>query len=103
MKEQRVKQVANLVDDSDRKFTNPHRGRIFSPLGISPTVTTRGGELIKVVIADETGQDNDTGASDLLGGGGQTKPMCFHLSGYVSASPLEPGKVFLQKSWNQIE
>lgn len=36
----RVIQVAQIIDDSDRKFKNPQTGRIYSIEGIAPTINT---------------------------------------------------------------
>lgn len=38
--EAKVKQIGNLVDDSNRKFKNPQTGRIYDTDGLSPTVNT---------------------------------------------------------------
>lgn len=42
--EAKVKQIGNLVDDSNRKFKNPQTGRIYDTDGLSPTVNTCQGE-----------------------------------------------------------
>lgn len=36
----RVIQVAQIVDDSDRNFKNPQTGRVYSVEGIAPTINT---------------------------------------------------------------
>lgn len=38
--EAKVKQIGNLIDDSNRKFKNPQTGRIYDTDGLSPTVNT---------------------------------------------------------------
>lgn len=40
-----VKQIGNLIEKSNYK--NPHRGRVYSPNGLAPTLTTmRGGGIV---------------------------------------------------------
>lgn len=47
-----VQQVGNLIPDRDGKFSNPHRGSVYSVDGISPTIHTMGGGNLepKIVI-----------------------------------------------------
>nr|DAL57438.1 MAG TPA_asm: hypothetical protein [Caudoviricetes sp.] len=42
MKEPKLIQVLNLVTD-EKNFTNPQRGRVYSPSGIAPALNTCGG------------------------------------------------------------
>lgn len=42
MKEPKLIQVLNLVTD-EKNFTNPQRGRVYSPDGIAPALNTCGG------------------------------------------------------------
>ena len=51
----RVIQVGNIVDDTDRDFKNPQTGRIYSIEGIAPTINTcmGGGREPKIIIEDE--------------------------------------------------
>lgn len=44
MKEQKLIQVLNLVTD-EKNFTNPQRGRVYSPDGIAPALNTCGGAV----------------------------------------------------------
>lgn len=41
--EPKVKQIGNIVDDSNRNFKNPQAGRVYSVLGLAPTMTCCGG------------------------------------------------------------
>ena len=41
----KVIQIGNLIDDTNRGFKNPQNGRVYSPEGIAPTINTcQGGE-----------------------------------------------------------
>lgn len=42
MKEPKLIQILNLVTD-EKNFTNPQRGRVYSPDGIAPALNTCGG------------------------------------------------------------
>lgn len=46
-----VKQIGNIVDDSNRNFSNPQYGRVYSSNGISPTLNTMqgGGREPKII------------------------------------------------------
>lgn len=44
MKEPKLIQVLNLVTD-EKNFTNPQRGRVYSPDGIAPALNTCGGAV----------------------------------------------------------
>lgn len=48
----RVIQVAQIVDDSERKFKNPQTGRVYSVDGIAPTIDTcqGGGREPKIIV-----------------------------------------------------
>ena len=39
----KVKQICNIIDDSNRNFKNPQAGRIYSVLGIAPAMNCCGG------------------------------------------------------------
>lgn len=39
----KVKQICNIVDDSNRNFKNPQAGRVYSVLGLAPARTCCGG------------------------------------------------------------
>lgn len=39
----KVKQIGNLIDDTDKVFKNPQRGRVYDPDGICPTLNTMQG------------------------------------------------------------
>ena len=43
MKTDRVIQVGNIMDDTNKSFKNPQCGRIYSENGIAPTINTCGG------------------------------------------------------------
>ncbi len=57
MRADRVIQIANIVDDADIGFKNPQRGRVYSTLGIAPSVCTMtgGGLQPKILVI----KDND--------------------------------------------
>lgn len=38
-----VKQIGNIVDDSEIGFKNPQRGRVYDPDGIAPCLSTMQG------------------------------------------------------------
>lgn len=40
-----VRQVGNIVDDSNRNYKNPQTGRVYDSEGISPCLTTMGGVI----------------------------------------------------------
>lgn len=44
MKEPKLIQILNLVTD-EKNFTNPQRGRVYSPDGIAPALNTCGGAV----------------------------------------------------------
>lgn len=43
MEEIKVQQVVNIVDDTNKGFKNPQRGRVYSPNGVSPALNCQGG------------------------------------------------------------
>lgn len=43
MNEPKVIQIANLVPEQDGGFSNPQRGRVYSPDGLSPCIDNMGG------------------------------------------------------------
>lgn len=51
-KQSQVKQVGNILNDADKGFKNPHRGRVYDPCGISPSLNACGGGNLepKVII-----------------------------------------------------
>lgn len=49
MKKPKLIQVLNLVTD-EKNFTNPQRGRVYSPDGIAPALNTCGGSLEPKII-----------------------------------------------------
>ena len=46
-----VKQIGNIVDDTDIGFKNPQRGRVYDPDGLSPALNTCGGGGLEPKIA----------------------------------------------------
>jgi hypothetical protein len=56
MKQDRVIQICNVVDDTNIGFKNPQRGRVYSIDGISPTIYCfEGGNLEpKVLLKHES-------------------------------------------------
>lgn len=50
-------QVGNIVDDTNRNFKNPQWGRIYSPEGISPCLSTMQGGKREPKIIDENGEE----------------------------------------------
>lgn len=58
--EPRVMQVGNILDDTDRSFSNPQTGRVYSPQGLSPTINTcqGGGRQPKILEMNENGTSN---------------------------------------------
>lgn len=58
----RVMQVGNIVDDTDRDFKNPQTGRIYAPEGLSPTINTcqGGGREPKIIERDTPMKGNYT-------------------------------------------
>lgn len=63
-----VKQIGNIVDDSEIGFKNPQRGRIYDTEGLSPALNncTGGGHEPKVLVKEATKQ----GYSEIKLGGG---------------------------------
>lgn len=56
-----VRQIGNIVDDTNIGFKNPQRGRIYSADGVSPALNTKqGGGLEPKIVChpDRTGDDN---------------------------------------------
>ena len=53
-----VKQIGNIVDDSEIGFKNPQRGRIYDTEGLSPALNncTGGGHEPKVLVKEATKQ-----------------------------------------------
>lgn len=51
-----IKLIGNIIDDTDRKFKNPERGRIYDIKGISPCLNTmqRGQLQPKVIVKNGT-------------------------------------------------
>lgn len=43
MNEPKVIQIANLVPEQEGRFSNPQRGRVYSPDGLSPCISCMGG------------------------------------------------------------
>lgn len=54
MRDIRVIQVCNIVDDTDIGFKNPQRGRVYSIEGIAPAVYCYGGGNLepKIIVYD---------------------------------------------------
>lgn len=50
MNSEKVIQVGNYIDDTNRNFKNPQQGRVYSPLGLSPTLKCCCGGHSKIII-----------------------------------------------------
>ena len=60
MRDIRVIQVCNIVDDTNIGFKNPQRGRVYSTEGIAPAVYCYGGGNLepKIIVEDEGIEDD---------------------------------------------
>ena len=54
--EPKVKQIGNIVDDSNRNFKNPQAGRVYSVLGLAPAMTCCGGGNLEPKISEFKGK-----------------------------------------------
>lgn len=58
MNEPKVIQIANLVPEQGGRFSNPQRGRVYSPDGLSPCIDNMGGGNREPKILGYTRDDN---------------------------------------------
>lgn len=103
--EAKVIQVGNIVDSGN--FNNPQRGRIYSPIGISPTIDTMGGVNSKIIIG--SAQKNAyvgsvDGPSPCINaacgmGGGQTPMIVQTARGFNKGGLHEISPTISANSW----